>query len=106
MKYSLRSHNLTLTDLDQEQMDKKLDRIKKHLMPPYVMDVSVTREVLKSEGESVTCIINVEQGKRVFHAERTENTLQNSLDEAIDAISNELKKEHDKKKRHGGGVQK
>lgn len=106
MKYSLRLQDVALTDEDQRLMDSKLDRIKKHLIPPYVADISCTRTVLKTAGESVTCIINIEQGKKVFHAERTSNTLQNALDEAVAAVGRELAKEHDKHKRHGGGVQK
>lgn len=94
-----------MTDEDQQLMDSKLNRIKKHLIPPYVADISCTHAQLKSSGETVTCTINIEQGKKVFHAERTADTLQNALDEAVQAISRELAKEHDKHKRHGGGVQ-
>lgn len=105
MKYSLRLQDIELTDEDQRLMDSKLDRIKKHLTPPYVADISCIRTQLKTAGETVTCIINIEQGKKVFHAERTSDTIQNALDEAVAAVSRELAKEHDKQKRHGGGVQ-
>jgi len=100
MQYSLRTQHLELTDLDRDQIDNKLNRIKKHLMPPFTMDISMIREQLKSNGETVNVRINIEQGKRVFHAERSDSTVQNALDAAIEAISAELKKEHDKKKQH------
>ena len=106
MKYSLRTHQLTVTDMDLEQMEKKLDRLNKHLIPPFVVDVNCEREMLKTAPESITCTIRIEQAKKVFHAKRTDVTLQNALDQAIESIQKELRREHDKRKRHGGGVQK
>lgn len=100
MQYSLRTQHIEVTDLDRDQLDHKLDRIKKHLMPPFTIDISIERETLHSSGETVNVRINIEQGKRVFHADRSDATLQNALDAAIEAISAELKKEHDKKKQH------
>ncbi|MBI1833870.1 MAG: ribosome-associated translation inhibitor RaiA [Candidatus Andersenbacteria bacterium] len=105
MKYSLRTHNLEVSDLDRQQMDEKLDRLEKHIQIPFVADVSLERHTLRSAGETVTCIIRVEQGKQLFRSERSDSSLQTALDEAIDAIQKELKKAHDKNKRHGGGVQ-
>lgn len=105
MKYSLRTQGIKLTDLDRGQLDEKIDRLKTHLQPPFVMDVSVIHEKLRSQGDSVTCKITVEQGKKVFHAERVNSSVQNALDETISAVRKELKKEHDKQKSHGGDVQ-
>lgn len=105
MKYSLRTHNITVTDMDLEQMEKKLETLKKHLTPPFVVDITCAREKLKTAPESITCSITIGQGKKVFHAERTEGTLQSALDKVINAIQKELGREHDKRKRHGGGVQ-
>lgn len=86
-------------------MDEKLNRLEKHIQIPFVVDVSLERHMLRSEGETITCIIRVEQGKQLFHAERNDSSLQTALDETIDAMQKELKKAHDKNKRHGGGVQ-
>lgn len=105
MKHSLRTHNVTMTAIDQQQMDEKLERLHKHLQPPFTMDVVLDRKILKSQGNSITCTITIEHGKHVFHAQRISHTMQTALDQTIDALHQELKKEHDKHKRHGGGVQ-
>jgi ribosomal subunit interface protein len=105
MKYSLRTEHITLSDLDREQLDKKLSRLNKHLLEHHMIDISILHDTHHQKGNTVTCVINIEQGKKVFHAERTHSTIQNALDEALAAVARELKKEHDKNKRHGGGLQ-
>jgi len=100
MKYSFRSQHIEVTELDRQQMDNKLDRLKKHLSPPFVIDVNCIREHLRSAGEMVKCSITIEQGKKVFHADRTASSMQSALDEVIAALQKELAKKHDKRKDH------
>lgn len=95
MKFNLRNQYISPTDSDLAQMQEKLDRLDKHLLPPYVADVHLIHDQHHRSGEVVTCIINIEHGKRVFHTERTGGTIQDALDEAIEAVRRELKKYHD-----------
>lgn len=98
MKYNLRTEHLELSDLDHEQIDEKLDRLQKHLEPPFVIDVTLQHDTHHRHGAVVTCTINVEHGKKVFHAERSDNTVQNALDEAVNTLQKELGRAHDKDK--------
>ncbi len=100
MKYSLRTEHLTLTDFDQQQLDKKLNRLGKHLLPPFVIDISLLHDTHHQKGAVVTCIITIEQGKKVFHAQREAESIQDAMDRCLEAISRELRKEHSKHKKH------
>lgn len=100
MKYSLRTENFTLSDFDREQLDKKMERLNKHLIPPFTVDVALLHDTHHNKGQVVTCRINVEHGKKVLHAERTGQSAQDAVDESLVAIKRELEKEHDKKKDH------
>ena len=81
-------------------MTHKLDRLQKHLMPPYVMDVRCMRSTHHLKGDVITCKVNIEQHGRVFHAERDAQTVLDALDEVIEALEKELGKDHDKRKDH------
>lgn len=91
--------------MDRDLMEEKLNRLEKHLRPPFVVDVSLERHQHHGEGVTIQCIIRVEQGKKMFHADRSDESLQTALDMTMDAMQRELAKEHDRQKRHGGGVQ-
>lgn len=105
MKYNLTTQHITITEQDHELLDKKLNALLKHLVPPYVTDVLVKKDQHHSKGDIITCSIRIKHGQHVSHASRERDTVQNALDEAIEAIRRELKKIQDKDKRHGGGVQ-
>ncbi len=100
MKYALRTENLSLSDFDHQQLDKKLDRLHKHLLPPYTVDVTLIHDHHHNKGQVVTCTINIKRGKKVLHAKRVAQSAQDGIDQAILAIKHELEKEHDKKKKH------
>jgi ribosomal subunit interface protein len=96
VKYSLNVEHIELTELDRRLLDEKLDRLEKYMQPPFTTDVRLVHDTHHEKGQVVTCTINIEQGSKVFHAERTGESIQDALDQAIDALSSELKKQHDK----------
>lgn len=100
MKYSLRTENMTLSQVDQQHLDDRLDRLKRHLLTPYEMNIFLSHDHHHKSGPVITCKINIHQSKKVFHTERTGDTVQAAFDEALLAIKHELDKEHDKKKQH------
>jgi ribosomal subunit interface protein len=105
MKYSLHAERLTLSATDRQQLDAKLARLRKHLNPPFMIDVVFRHDPHHLKGAVITCAINIKQGKKVFHTERAGQSALTALDQSLAALRRELKKEHDKHKRHGGGVQ-
>ncbi len=102
MQYQLRTEHIELTSSDQEQLDKKLDRLHKHLKPPYITDITFIRDTHHRTGNIITCIINVQQGKDMYHAERSNGDIQTALDQALKAIGQEMKNNHDKETDHRG----
>ncbi len=105
MNYSLRTKHITLSDFDRKQLDRKLSSLAKHLKPPFTTDIFIEHDRHHHTGQVIAFTINIKQGKKVFHAERQSESLQDALDLVLAALKRELKKEHDKKKRHGGGVE-
>jgi ribosomal subunit interface protein len=97
MKYSLSTDHITVTPTDQELIDKKLVKLEKLVHEPYTMDLRLTHDTHHLKGEVVTCIINIQQGKRVFHAERSSESIQTSLDEVVTALRHELEKAYKKR---------
>ena len=98
MIYNLHCHHLTLSDLERDSLDKKIDRLARHLHPPYTIDITLQHDTHHLKGDVITCRINVEQGKKVFHAERVGGTTADTIDEVIGAIKSELEKDHDRRK--------
>lgn len=100
MKHSLRLEHITLTDLDTQHLEDKLNRIEKHLTAPYTVDVTLMHDTHHAKGNVVTCTIIIEQGKEVFRAERAEATAENAIDSCIAAIKSSLLSSHDRRKEH------
>lgn len=100
MQYNLRAENLTLTEIDHRDLDKKLDRLQRHLTPPYTIDVTLQHDAHHLKGNVITCRINIEHRKKVFHVERVGDTIADTLDEVIHALKRELERDHDKRKDH------
>lgn len=100
MHYSLSLEHLRLGGEDNSMIDKKLDRLHKHLLPPFTTDVRLVRSRHHAKGDVIACTVNIEQGGKVFHAERSASTIQDALDEVIDALQKELGRAHDKRKQH------
>jgi len=96
MEYSLSTDHITITPHDQELLDKKLAKLEKLVHQPYTMSIRFRHDTHHRTGEVVTCLINIGQGRRVFHAERSEDSIQTALDEVIDALKSELHKAHRK----------
>lgn len=100
MKHSLRLEHIEISDIDREQLEEKLSRLEKHLLPPYVTDVTISHDTHHTSGDVVRCTILIEQGKHVFRAERSRDSVQNAIDDSIGAIKSELLSSHDRRKEH------
>lgn len=100
MKYNLSTEHLELSQMEKNQIDEKLERLERHLFPPFTTSVRFTHDTHHKSGQVITCTVNIKSGKKVFHAERTSQTVLDALDEVIGAIKNELEKEHSRKKDH------
>lgn len=101
MRYNLQLDHIELSDFDRQLLDKKIDVLHKHLKPPYVADITIAHNPHHLNGdETVQCIINIENGKKVFHADRSGPDIQRALDQAIDAMKQELRRAHEKLKAH------
>lgn len=100
MRYSLSTSHLEITAEDQTLIDKKLSKLDRILHEPYVTDIRLKHDTHHGKGDVVSCTINIEQGKRVFHAERSRETIQDALDECIAAIHQELTRFYGKHSSH------
>lgn len=98
MKYSLTTKYIELVEADIRLLDKKLERLEKHLLVPFQADVVLRRDRHHRSGETVTCKINIEQGKSVYHAQRVGESVQEALDEVIAALKKELVKNREKRR--------
>lgn len=97
MKYNLTS-SIDLSDIERSAIDEKVDRLSRHVFPPFTMDMMFDRNKHHKSGDIITCKINIEMHGRVFHAEREAGSVQDALDEVISALKNELERDHDKRK--------
>ena len=97
MKYSLHCDHLELSEWDKEQLIEKLGRIDKFVDEAHMLDVVFKHSTHHQTGDVVTCTLNLEQGKRVFHASRASSTAQTALDEALHALRQELEHAHGKR---------
>lgn len=103
MQYSLVTKHLTISELDQQQMEEKLNRLEKLLLVPYHMAIALEHDMHHRKGEVVHCRLNLTQRKKTFYAERSAESMQKALDEAISALRHELEKFHSKHKDHHTG---
>jgi ribosomal subunit interface protein len=99
MKYSLSTQNIELSEADQQLLEEKLGRLTKHLTPPFHPEVMVRHDRHHRSGPVISCRINVTQAGVVLHVEREGATVQEALDQAIDALKNEITKQRDKRRR-------
>ncbi|MEX1111951.1 MAG: ribosome-associated translation inhibitor RaiA [Candidatus Andersenbacteria bacterium] len=100
MKYNIRLEHMEISEFDQDQLEKKLARLEKHLTPPFVTDVTISHNARRLHGNVVECRINIQQGKKVFHADRNGDDVQTVIDDCIGALKNELQKYYEKQKAH------
>lgn len=94
MKYSLSTDHITVTPDDQDLLDMKLVKLEKLVHEPYTMTIRFKHDTHHLKGQVVTCLINITQGKRVFHAERNEDSIQTAFDGVVTALKSELHKTH------------
>lgn len=100
MKYSLTLRHIELSDLDRQQLEEKLNRLYKHLVPPYEIDVLLAHDTHHTQGDVIRCRVNIEQEGKVYHAERSEGSVQDSIDSVVNALKSELLASHDRRKEH------
>ena len=96
MEYSLRTENVVLSVPDRKLLNEKLGKLDKFVRTPYVADVALIHT--SHANSPVTCIINIEQGKHVFHAQREGNTIQTSTLGVVEALEKEIKKQRGKQR--------
>lgn len=100
MKYSLRTEHIELSNQDREKLEDCLNRLEKHIEPPFVTDVTIIHDTHHIHGSVIRCTIMIEHGKKIYRAERSEDTVQNAIDAAVSAIKSELSSDHDRRKDH------
>ncbi len=94
MQYSLSTLHIELTKEDYQMLEEKLSRINKFLKQPYKIDILIRHDKHHLKGAVITCRINIEHRQHLFHAEQIASTVQNALDETLEAIKNELSRYH------------
>jgi ribosomal subunit interface protein len=105
MQYSLTTRNIEASDWDRQQLEKKIERLGKHLLPPFQIDIHVSHSRHHTNGEVVECTINIKQQSADFYTKRSNSSFQDALDDALDAMGQELAKAHDKRKNHRDGLE-
>ena len=101
MHYSLTTQHIDLSAEDTRQIEEKLARIQKYLIPPFHIDIVISHDTHHRQGMVILCRVNVHQGGKVIHAEREAASALTALDECLEALKQELKKARDKQRRIG-----
>lgn len=99
MDYSLAVKNVTVTAPDRELLEKKMQRLAKHLVPPFHARVVLQHDQHHRKGSVITCRVTVTQTGGLVHAQRSAGTIQEALDMCLSALQTELKKRRDKRRR-------
>lgn len=94
MRYTLYTPNIVLSAFSRRLVEEKLRRIEKFLIHPHPLEVSLRRE---GRGQ-FRCALTYGNGKHAIHAERSRGKLEDSLDEALDALRRELVKQREKQR--------
>jgi len=95
MKYSLRTRHLTLSDTDHDLLFKKMERLEKFVSTPFHTDINLSHITHHNKGAVYECKINIEHSNRNFYASRTNDTIQDAIDDATHALRRELTKYKD-----------
>lgn len=97
MRYTLSVHGVVLSAFNRRRIEEKMSRIAKYLRHPLPVEITFRRE-----GKGlVACGITYGEGKLALHAERSNHTLEESLDKTLDAFKKELIKQHEKQRVQG-----
>lgn len=100
MKHTLKLEHIEISEIDRQQLEEKLDRLYKHLVPPYEVDVLLAHDKHHTQGNVIRCRINIEQTGKVYHVERNEGSVQDAIDSVIGALKSELLASHSRRKEH------
>ncbi|HSX25287.1 MAG TPA: HPF/RaiA family ribosome-associated protein [Candidatus Andersenbacteria bacterium] len=100
MQYSLRTDHIELSQQDTEKLEQELQKLEKHVVPPFVTHITFIHDTHHVHGSVIRCIIIIEQGKHVYRAERSEDSVANAIDSAVTALKSELSSDHDRRKEH------
>ncbi|MEK7556922.1 MAG: HPF/RaiA family ribosome-associated protein [Patescibacteria group bacterium] len=86
MRYTLSTHGVVLSAFNRRQIEEKAARLSKYLQHPLPIEITLRRE-----GKGlITCGVTYGEGKRVLHAERSHQSLEAGLDEALEALKKEI----------------
>ena len=96
MNYKLTTKHIDISDQDRDMMDEKFGRLEKHLTVPFRLEVMLQHDTHHRHGDVVTCRLNVNQFGTTLHAERSRDSVQNAVDESVDALKRELIKHKEK----------
>lgn len=96
MNYRLQTRDISVSTIEGELIDNKLQRLSKRLREPFEIDVTLTRDQHHRHGDVITCTLKIVAGKHVMYAERQGATIQDTLDAAMQALKREIDKQHDK----------
>lgn len=99
MRYSLTTQHIQLSAEDTQQIEEKLSRLKKYTTPPCQVDIVVSHDTHHQQGAVIVSRINLKQGGKVYHAERSASSALTAMDECVEALQQELKKAKDKQRR-------
>lgn len=89
VKYTLSAHDVVLSAFNKRQIEEKVERLSKYLRHPFPVEITFRRE-----GKGlILCAIAYGEGKQTLHAERSNHSLEQSLDEVLAAFKRELVKQ-------------
>ena len=97
IKFSVRYDHITLSDWDQGQLVKKLQRLEKRVQEPHMLDITFTHSTHHLNGQVVGCKMALEQGKNIFYAAREAESVQTALDQCLEAMVAELEHNYGKR---------
>lgn len=103
MHYSLTTQHIQLSAADTQQIELKLTRLTKFITPPFHIDIVVSHDTHHQQGAVIAGRINLTQGGRIFHVERSASSALTAIDECVEALQQELKKAKDKQRRASRG---
>lgn len=92
VKYTLSAHNIVLSAFNRRQIEEKIGRLEKYLRHPLPVEITFRRE-----GKGlILCAVTYGEGKQTLHAERANHSLEESLDQVLEALKKELIKQHER----------
>lgn len=97
VKYNLTRKNIELSELDQQEIEEKTQRLKRLIKGPYTFDIVIKRDSHHRQGNVIDCRMTLKTAGNTMHAERLNSTVANVVDEVVEALRKELVKFQEKK---------